>query len=62
MFFFEIGNATITSMWSDHWCDLGLLDHFIRLPDIFLVGFDINNKVADCIYANGWKVVGLVVG
>lgn len=43
------------SVWFDKWCELGSLDGLIRLRDIFRVGFDTKNKVADLIDANAWK-------
>lgn len=52
---FDIGNGKKTYMWCNNWSSIGPLEKSIRRRDIFHVGFNINDKLADCIDAHNWK-------
>lgn len=59
--FVELGDGKNTSFWFDNWRAMGSLDKIVRLRDIYRSGFDLPDKVANCIVPDGWKWSALLV-
>lgn len=42
-------------MWFAKWCDIGPLQNRIWNRDIVFAGFNLKDKVIDCLDSQGWK-------